>query len=59
MADQLRHLLELDAKAKEYYETLPQYAREAVEKHADEIDSAASMKLFAETFMEDDSYRGA
>lgn len=51
--------MELDAKAKEYYETLPQYAREAVEKHADEIDSAASMKLFAETFMEDDSYRGA
>jgi hypothetical protein len=59
MADQLRRLLEADQNAKKYFESLPQYAREAVKKHADEIESAASMKLFAETFMSDDSFRGA
>lgn len=59
MADQLRRLLESDQNAKQYFESLPQYAREAVKKHADEIQSATSMKLFAETFMSDDSFRGA
>lgn len=59
MADQLRHLLESDEKAKEYFDGLPYYTRDEVKKHAEEIDSAASLKLFVETFTQDDSFRGA
>ncbi|TGJ77861.1 hypothetical protein [Caproiciproducens galactitolivorans] len=58
MAD-LNDLLRSDAKAKEYYESLPQYAREAAKKKAAEISTADALHLFAETFMQDDSYRGA
>jgi len=59
MADPLRRLLESDEKAKEYYDGLPCYTRDEVKKHAEEIDSAASLKLFVETFTKDDSFRGA
>ncbi|OCN00260.1 MULTISPECIES: hypothetical protein [Caproicibacter] len=59
MADQLGRLLDSDPKAKEYFETLPQYAREAVRKHAEQIDGVKSMRLLAESYMKDDSYRGA
>jgi hypothetical protein len=59
MADQLRHLLESDEQAKGYFDSLPYYTREEVKKHAGEIDSAASLKLFVETFTQDDSFRGA
>lgn len=59
MADQLGRLLESDEKAKKYFDLLPYYTRNEVKKHADEIDSAASLKLFVETFTQDDSFRGA
>lgn len=59
MIEEIHWLLESDSEAKKYYSTLPRYAREAVDKHASEIDSFRSMRLFAETFMQDDSYRGA
>lgn len=59
MADALSRLLESDPEARNYFSSLPQYAREAVKKHAGEIDGAKAMRLFAESFMQDDSYRGA
>lgn len=59
MADPLRRLLESDEKAKEYYDGLPYYTKDEVKKHADEIDSAASLKLFVKTFTQNDSFRGA
>lgn len=59
MPDSLERLLHSDAGAMEYFSGLPTYVREAVKKHGEEIDSAKAMKLFAESFMEDDSFRGA
>ncbi len=59
MADQLGCLLESDPQAKQYFDTLPPYTRDEVKKHAGEIDSAASLKLFVETFTANDSHRGA
>lgn len=59
MADQLEHLLKSDENAKKYFDALPYYTRNEVKKHADGIDSAASLKLFVETFTQNDSFRGA
>ncbi|MCI1965819.1 MAG: hypothetical protein LKJ17_06780 [Oscillospiraceae bacterium] len=59
MADQLGRLLESDKQAKEYFDALPYYTRDEVKKHAGEIESAASLKLFVETFTQNDSFRGA
>lgn len=59
MTDSLKHLLNSDPEAERYFNALPQYTREAVEKHADEIDGIKSMRLYAEAFMRDDSFRGA
>lgn len=59
MTNELNPGLLSDKEAKQYYLTLPQYVKEAVKKHTDEIDSYQSLRLFAETFMEDDSHRGA
>ncbi len=56
---ELNQLLDSDPEAKQYFSSLPQYAREAVEKHAGEIDGARSLRLYAEAFMRDDSFRGA
>lgn len=58
MAD-LKDLLQSDTNARAYYESLPQYAREAVNKKAAEISTADALRLFADTFMQDDSYQGA
>lgn len=59
MSDELSSLLKHDPAAQEYFSTLPQYVREAIDSNALKISSVDDMRLFAETFMRDDSFRGA
>lgn len=59
MTDALNRMLKSDPEAKEYFVTLPQYVKEAVDSNALKIKDAQSMRLFAENFMRDDSFRGA
>lgn len=55
----LNELLQSDSQALSYFESLPKYAQEAVRQHTAEITTADGLRLFAETFMQDDSYQGA
>ncbi len=59
MINDLNNLLETDAEAQQYFISLPKYAQEAVHKHGDKISTADGLHLFVETFMQDDSFRGA
>ena len=59
MSNDLNTLLQMDAQAHQYFISLPKYAQEAVRLHTNEISNADALKLFAETFMQDDSYRGS
>ena len=59
MTDALNRMLRNDPEAKAYFSTLPQYVREAVDSNALKIRDAQTMRLFAENFMRDDSFRGA
>lgn len=59
MADNLQNLLETDDEAEMYFCSLPKYAQDAVKKHEKEITTYDSLHLFAETFMSDDTFRGA
>ncbi len=59
MTEKLSRLLNADNDAKRYFVTLPQYVREAIANHADKIDDVKSMRIYAESFMRDDSFRGA
>jgi hypothetical protein len=59
MTDELNQILRNDPEAKEYFATLPQYVKEAVDSNALQIKNAHEMRLFAESFMRDDSFRGA
>ena len=59
MTNDLNNLLQADSEAEQYFISLPKYAQEAVRKHADRISTADALHLFVETFMQDDSYRGA
>nr|WP_319488243.1 YdeI/OmpD-associated family protein [uncultured Caproiciproducens sp.] len=59
MPEDLNALLQADSQAQHYFESLPKYAQEAVRQHTAEISTADGLHLFAETFMQDDSYQGA
>lgn len=59
MTDALNRMLKNDPEAKAYFITLPQYVKEAVDSNALKINDVQSMRLFAENFMRDDSFRGA
>ena len=59
MSNSLESLFQIDRDAEQYYISLPKYVQEEANKHAEEINSTNSLHLFAETFMRDDSYRGA
>ena len=59
MSNSLEPLFQIDREAEQYFLSLPKYVQEEANKHAEEISSANSLHLFAETFMRDDSYRGA
>ena len=58
MGEKLDRLLE-NQEAMNYFRRLPDYAQEAVMKHESQINDFDAMRLYAETFLEDDSYRGA
>lgn len=59
MTDVLSRMLQNDPEVKAYFSTLPQYVREAVDSNALKIKDVQTMRLFAENFMRDDSFRGA
>lgn len=59
MTDALNRMLQNDSEAKAYFATLPQYVKEAVDSNALKIKNVQAMRLFAENFMRDDSFRGA
>jgi|GEM_PF-1707999 hypothetical protein len=59
MLNNLDHLIQINTQLEQYFISLPKYVQEAANKHAEEIDSENALHLFAETFMRDDSYRGA
>ena len=59
MLNNLDNLFQNNAQLEHYFISLPKYVQEAANKHAEEIDSENALHLFAETFMKDDSHRGA
>ncbi|WP_312693066.1 hypothetical protein [Caproiciproducens sp.] len=59
MPQNLNDLLKSDPQAQRFFESLPKYAQEAVRRHTEEITTTDGLRLFTETFMQDDSYQGA
>ena len=59
MLNNLDNLFQNNTQLEHYFRSLPKYVQEAGNKHAEGIDSENALHLFVETFMRDDSYRGA
>jgi len=59
MSNDLNYFLQADPEAQKYYLSQPKYVQEAINKHVTEINNADALHLFVETFLQDDSYRGA
>ena len=50
----LNSLLQNDAQARQYFDTLPDYAREQISTRAENVNSYASLKDYAENILRGD-----